>query len=196
VRRVELAAGVGEVRVTTDGGDSVRYEVALRSQDERRLREECVPKSRVERLQEAGVVRLRLEQGTRDRCGEVWTVRLPVGVAAQVEGSVTDVTMDGTFGAVRVRLSGPGSLRGSIASPSIDAELRHGPIDLTATRDSWRRIALDSDNGRVQLTYNGMQIPARSRPPGGEVSIEGSGDGEISLKSHLGNVRLVAGRAR
>jgi hypothetical protein len=196
VRRVELVAGVGDVRVTSDGGDSIRYDVALRSQDERRLREECVPRSRVERLQEAGVLRLRLQQDTRDRCGEVWTVRLPVGVAAHVEGSVTNVAMDGTFGAVRVRLSGPGSLRGTLASPSIDAELGHGPIELTATRESWRRISVDSDNGRAQLTFNGMQIPSRSRPPGAEVSIEGEGDGEIRLKSRLGNVRLTAGRGR
>ena len=141
-------------------------------------------------------MRLRLEQRTRDRCGEVWTVRLPAGVAAHVTGSVTNVTMDGTFGDVRVRLSGPGSLRGAIASPSIDAELRHGSIELTSTRDSYRRIALDSDNGRVQLTYKGMEIPARRSGPGASVAIDGQGDGEISLMSRLGSVRLVAGAPR
>jgi hypothetical protein len=195
VRRVEIAAGVGAVRITSDGGDSVRYEVALRSQDAERLRERCIPRSSVERVVEAGVMQLRLEQRTRDRCGELWTVHLPTGVGAHVTGGVTDVTMDGTFGDVRVRLTGPGALRGSIAAPSIDVELRHGHIELTSPRERYRRIALDSDNGRVELTFKGMAIPARRSPPGASVAIDGEGDGEISLRSRLGNVRLVAGAA-
>ena len=186
-----IDVGVGNVSIDSLTTDSVIVLADLASHDAKRLANECGPKTRLIETRSGSELHLRLDQQTRNRCGERWNVSLPANVGVRLEGGVTEVLVAATLNQLHVRLRGPGSVRGYVNSPEIDVNTNLGNITLTAARRDFGRISAVSKIGSAHLEVNGLRISSIRRPPGSVAEVEGKGRATLVARSGNGTVRVT-----
>ena len=189
--RVVVDAAVGTVSIDSLTADSVIVRADLASHDAARLANECGPNTRLIQSRSGGELHVRLDQQTRNRCGERWNVSVPANVGVRVAGSVTDVVVAASLNQLHVRLRGPGSVRGYVNSPDIDVNTNLGDITLTAARREFGRVSAVSRIGSARLEVNGLRISSMSRPPGSVAEVEGRGRATLIARSGNGTVRVT-----
>lgn len=186
-----IDAAVGNVSIDSLTTDSVVVRADLASHDAKRLANECGPKTRLIETRSGGELHVRLEQQTRNRCGERWNVSLPANVGVRIQGGVTDVVVAASMNQLHVRLRGPGSVRGYVNSPDIDVNTSLGNITLTAARREFGRVSASSRIGSAHLEINGLRISSIRRPPGSVAEVEGNGRATLIARSGNGTVRVT-----
>lgn len=191
VTRVTVEASVGTVTIDSTGGDSLIVLAELTSGDTTRLRTICAQSTRLATTNASDGVHFALEQRSRNRCGERWRLLVPPSVAVHVTGRVVDVTVDARVPALRVRLDGPGTVRGRVDSPDVDIDIGHGGITLRSARSDLRRASAVSKIGRAQLEVNGLRIPSVSKPPGAVAEVTGRGESTLLARSGNGSVSVT-----
>jgi hypothetical protein len=189
--RLVIDAAVGNVSIDSLTTDSVIVRADLASHDAKRLANECGPNTRLVQSRSGSELHVRLDQQTRNRCGERWNVSVPANVGVRVEGSVTDVVVAASLNQLHVRLRGPGSVRGYVNSPDIDVNTNLGDITLTAARREFGRVSAVSRIGSARLEVNGLRISSISRPPGSVAEVEGKGRATLIARSGNGTVRVT-----
>jgi hypothetical protein len=190
VNRLVIDARVGDIVVDSAVTDSLIVVAELRSHDEQRLAETCAPNSRLIEKRD-GDLRLSIEQRSRNQCGERWTVKLPAGVAIHINGTVANVAVSASTPELRVRLDGPGSVKGRVNSPAVDVHVDIGSIELTSQRNDLRKATAVSSIGSVDMTVRGLKFPSIRRPPGELAEVEGQGVANLSVRSGNGKVKLI-----
>lgn len=195
VTRVIVDAAVGTVTIDSTSGDSLIVVAELTSGDTTRLRTVCAQSTQLATTNASDGVHFALEQRSRNRCGERWRLLVPASVAVHVTGRVLDVTVDARLPALRVRMGGPGSVRGRVDAPDVDIDIGHGGITLRSTRSDLRRASAISKIGRAQLEVNGLRIPSVSKPPGAVAEVTGRGESTLLARTGNGSVSVtVEGR--
>ena len=193
VTGLEIQGGAADVHIVAGDAESIDVTVALRSQDARRLEEICVPGSRLLAEPHGERVVLMLDQESRDRCGEVWQVRVPAGMPVTVRTNVGKVVASGLSGGLVVRISATGN---------IDAELAGGPVDVRVevgdAKVAWRGgatgdVRLRANVGSAELQVAGMRIPVPRHGAGARLESKGQGAHDLRVESNVGDVRLVVG---
>ena len=191
VTGVEIQGGAADVTVVAGDADSIDVRVAMRSQDATRLRDVCIPGTQLLAEPHGDRVVLMLDQESRDRCGEVWQVRVPAAMPVTVRASVGTVVATGLSGGLVVRVSATGS---------VDAQLAGGPVDVRVevgdARVGWRGaetgdVRLRANVGRAELEIAGMRIPVPRHGAGAGIDSRGRGDHDLRVESNVGDVRLV-----
>ena len=190
VSRLTIDGKVGDFIIDSTLSDSLIVVAELRSHDEKRLAEVCAPTSRL--LREGGrELKLAIDQPTRNRCGERWLVQLPRTVAMHVNGTVANVTLAAVTPELKVRLDGPGSVRGRVNSPVVDIEIDIGSIDLVSARGDVRNATATSKIGSVEMSVRGLDFPSKRQPPGAVAEVTGRGDATFAAKSGNGKVKVI-----
>ena len=188
LKEIEVHAAVGSIELTSARVDSVIVVAELRSHDAERLRKVCAPGSRLIRDERGAAVTFRLEQSSRNRCGEYWTVQVPPSFRVRLTMGVGDVKLQASAAQLRVRVSGPGAVRGRIDSPDVDIETKIGNIDVSGRQDDVGLVRVVSDIGKTGLTVKGLTIQDDRRPGPGSTS-EAKGQGSGSFKARTRNGR-------
>jgi hypothetical protein len=190
VSRLTIDGKVGDIVIDSTLSDSLVVIAELRSHDADRLAEVCAPTSRL--LREGGrELKLAIDQPTRNRCGERWIVQLPRTVAVHVNGTVANVTLAAATPELKVRLHGPGAIRGRVNSPVIDVEIDIGSIDLVSARGDVRHATAVSRIGSVEMSVRGLDFPSKRQPPGAVAEVTGRGDATFAAKSGNGKVKVI-----
>ena len=189
--RIVVSAAVGNVTIDSLTSDSVIVRADLASHDAKRLANECGPNTRLIEERSDRELHLRLDQRTRNRCGERWVISVPANVGVRVTGGVTNVAVAAALNQLHVRLSGPGSIRGFVSSPDIDLTTNLGDIDITARRREFRRVSAISRIGNAHLEINGLRISSIRRPPGAVAEVDGKGSASLMARSGNGTVRVT-----
>jgi hypothetical protein len=194
VQALHLAGGAGRARIAARASDSVRVTVALRSTDERRLRELCLPTATLDSGRAAGVLRLAVRQPNRDRCGEEWTIEMPARLAARVEFAAADVVVEGLAGGLHARVTGAGDVEGTVERGPVDVEVNVGDVRIASRAERHGEVELRSDVGGVALWLLGHRVSPEGRPGAGDrVRVRGSEGDPVTLRSHVGQVRACLG---
>ena len=190
VSHVEIDAGVGDVSIRALSGDSVRLAVSLHSSDAKRLAETCIPDARLEVTRTEGVLRARVTQQSRDRCGQRWTVELPAHLAVSVRVGVGTIDVRGLAGGATLE-AGVGEIRAQVERGSVHAVSTNGDVTV-ATRDTaYASVEARANVGKVKLWVAGMEVSA-SRPPGAgdRIELRGSGGSRIVARTGVGDATI------
>ncbi len=191
IQRLSLAGGVARVSIAPGADDSVRVVVSLRSRDQERLREKCIPGSRLEHDVEAGTMALRLRQSGRDHCGETWTVVLPARLFVLLEFANAEVDVSGIRGGLSASISGTGKVTASVDSGPASVTMGVGDVHVIANRASVGDLVLESEVGRAELTLHGVRVPVAKRGSSSRIATRGTGSQDIRLRTRVGNVSLT-----
>ncbi len=190
VSRLTIDGKVGDIIVDSALSDSLIVTAELRSHDDKRLAEVCAPTSRL--IRDGGrELTLNIDQPMRNRCGERWIVQLPRTVALHLNGTVANVTLAATTPELKVRLDGPGSIRGRVNSPVVDVEIDIGSIDLVSARGDVRHATAISKIGSVEMSVRGLDFPSKRQPPGAVAEVTGRGDATFAARSGNGKVKVI-----
>jgi len=191
VSRVSLHGGVARVTVGPSADDSVHVVVSLRSTDQERLREKCIPGARLERNITDGSLALRLSQSGREKCGETWNVSVPARLFVALEFTNADVDLSGIRGGVIASVSGTGNVTASVDSAPASVTMGVGDVRVVATRTAVGELVLKSEVGRAELTLHGVRVPAVKRGSSSQIETRGTGHHDIRLRTRVGNVSLI-----
>ena len=174
---VQLDAGVGDVELSPASTDSVRVQVTVRSSDAERLARDCLPNASLGVERQGGVLVVRLEQRTRNRCGSRWRLHLPPSLAVRVRADLGTITATGLTGA-------------------LDVETGNGNIDVQSHAPGHGAVLVRSDVGRVAVRVRGYDVPPTSRRGAGqEATVRGPGGPDITLRTRNGRASLVLAAA-
>jgi hypothetical protein len=172
IRSVHLDVNVGDVAFQRAPSDSIRLNAVLVSHDADRLANICSKSTRLIQESSDGTLRLRLEQSSRDQCGERWTVELPASLAVSAS----------------VRF---GSVKGSVESNDVDVQVQQGDIELTTRAGDLELARVESNLGRVSLELRGMQVQPTTRPGRGAFAeVTGRGKGKVTAHTKHGSATL------
>jgi hypothetical protein len=196
VTGLEIRVGVGDLRLVAGAADSLAFAVALRSQDAKRLGEICIPRSELIAEPDGTRLVVRLEQRSRDRCGEVWQVQVPATMPVAVHAAGGKVVTERLAGGLTVRITGSGHVDASVTGGPVDARVGVGDVRVVSGEPSYRSVSLTAEVGRVTLETAGMRISPPSRGAGATFGSEGKGDHDIRLRSRVGDVTLVLATPR
>lgn len=189
--RVSLHGGVAQVTVVPSTDDSVHVRLSLRSTDQKRLREKCIPGARLEQGVVDGTLGLRLVQSGRDHCGETWNVSVPARLFVTLEFTNADVDASGIRGGLNASISGTGKVTASVDSAPASVTMNVGDVHVTVNRAAVGELVLESDVGRAELTLHGVRVPARKHGSSSKIATRGTGQQDIRLRTRVGNVSLV-----
>ena len=189
--RLSLEGGAGKVTIVAGNDDSVRVTTSLRSTDQRRLREKCIPGARLEQDLTNGTLSLRLHQSGRDRCGETWQVSLPPRLFVSLRFANADVDALGVRGGLDVHVTGTGKVTATIDSASASVNMNVGDVHIIANRAAVGALELESGVGRAELTLHGVKVPVTKSGSSSKISTRGTGQHDIRLSTRVGNVTLV-----
>ena len=189
--RVLLEGGAARVTIVPGTDDSVHVTTSLRSTDQQRLREKCIPGARLERDISNGTLALRLRQSGRDQCGETWHVALPSRLFVSLAFSNAEVDASGIHGGLDVRVTGTGKITASIDSASASVSMNVGDVNVVANRAAVGALQLESGVGRAELTLHGVKVPSTKSGSSSKIVTRGTGHHDIRLTTRVGNVSLV-----
>ena len=172
IHSVQLEVNAGDVALQRSTSDSIRVNAQLTSHDAERLANVCPQSTRLIQERSEGTLRLKLEQSSRNQCGERWTLELP-----------------GSLGvAVSVRV---GSVKGAIESNAVAVTVQQGDIDLTTYAGDLDVARVESNFGKVSLELRGMQVQPTTRPGrGAYAEITGRGKGKVTAHTRNGSATL------
>ena len=189
--RLSLQGGAAKVTIVAGTDDSVRVTTSLRSTDQKRLREKCIPGARLEKDLTDGTLALRLHQSGRDTCGETWQVSLPPRLFVSLRFANAEVDALGIRGGLNVDITGTGKVTATIDSASASVTMNVGDVNITANRAAVRALELESKVGRAELTLHGVKVPVTKSGSSSKISTRGTGQHDIRLSTRVGNVTLV-----
>lgn len=189
--RLSLEGGAARVTIVPSPDDSVRVTTELRSTDQKRLREKCIPGARLERIVADGTLGLRVRQSGRDQCGETWNVSVPPRMFVNLEFSNADVDASGIRGGLNVRVTGTGKVTASVDSAPASVTMNVGDVHVVANRAAVGALEVESDVGRAELTLHGVKVPVKQSGSSSKISTRGTGNHDIRLHTRVGNVSLV-----
>jgi hypothetical protein len=189
--RLSLEGGAAKVTIVPSTDDSVRVTTELRSTDQKRLREKCIPGARLERTVADGTLALRLRQSGRDQCGETWNVSVPPRMFVNLEFSNADVDASGIRGGLNVRVTGTGKVTASVDSAPASVTMNVGDVHVVANRTAVGALEVGSDVGRAELTLHGVKVPVKKSGSSSTIVTRGTGNHDIRLHTRVGNVSLV-----
>lgn len=193
VTGLEIQGGAADVHVVGGATDSLEVSVALRSQDAERLHETCVPRSELKAEPHDARIVVFLDQNSRDRCGEVWQVRVPASMPVVVRTNVGKVTTEGLSGGLTVRVTGTGSVDAKVAGGPLDARVEVGDVKVTSQAPGYRSLRLRSNVGRVTFEGGGIRVSPPRHGSGATFESDGRGNHDARLESGVGDVELVMG---
>jgi hypothetical protein len=186
-----INAKVADIVIDSTLGDSLIVTALLASHDAKRLAEVCAPGSTLQEERAGGELRLSIEQRSRDQCGERWRVQLPRNVAIQVNGTVANLDVAAATRELRVRLKGPGAIRGRVDAPVVDVAIDNGSIEIRSARGDVRRATAIAEIGSVEMSVRGLEFPSTRRPPGARAQVDGRGDATFVARSGNGRVKVI-----
>ena len=189
--RLSLEGGAARVTIVPGNDDSVHVTTSLRSTDQQRLREKCIPGARLERDITNGTLALRLRQSGRDQCGETWHVSLPSRLFVTLAFANADVDASGIRGGLDVRVTGTGKVTATVDSASASVTMNVGDVHVVATRAAVGVLELESGVGRAELTLHGVKVPGTKSGSSSKISTRGTGHHDMRLATRVGNVSLV-----
>jgi hypothetical protein len=189
--RLSLEGGAARVKIAPSVDDSVRVTTELRSTDQKRLREKCIPGARLERDVADGTLSLRLRQSGRDTCGETWNVSVPPRMFVNLEFANAEVDASGIRGGLNVRVTGTGKVIASVDSAPASVTMNVGDVHVVANRAAVGALELGSDVGRAELTLRGVKVPVTKSGSSSRISTRGTGNHDIRLHTRVGNVSLI-----
>jgi hypothetical protein len=189
--RLSIEGGAARVTIVPSTDDSVRVTTELRSTDQKRLREKCIPGARLERTVADGTLALRLRQSGRDQCGETWNVSVPPRMFVNLEFSNADVDASGIRGGLNVRVTGTGKVTASVDSAPASVTMNVGDVHVVANRAAVGALEVASDVGRAELTLHGVKVPVKKSGSSSKIATRGTGHHDIRLHTRVGNVSLV-----
>jgi hypothetical protein len=189
--RLSLEGGAANVTISTGGDDSVRVTTSLRSTDQERLREKCIPGARLEQDLTNGTLALRLRQSGRDTCGETWQVVLPARLFVSLRFANAEVDALGIRGGLDVHVSGTGKVTATVDSTSALVSMNVGDVHIVANHAAVGALELESKVGRAELTLHGVKVPVTKSGSTSRISTRGTGTHDIRLSTRVGNISLV-----
>ena len=189
--RLSLEGGAARVTIVPSSDDSVRVTTSLRSTDQKRLREKCIPGARLEREVADGTLALRLHQSGRDRCGETWDVAVPPRLFVNLEFANAEVDASGIRGGLNVRVTGTGKVTATVDSAPASVTMNVGDVHVIANHAAVGALELESEVGRAELTLRGVKVPVTKSGASSKISTRGTGNQDIRLRTRVGNVSLV-----
>ena len=189
--RLSLEGGAAKVSIVAGTDDSVRVTTSLRSTDQRRLREKCIPGARLEQDLTNGTLALRLRQSGRDTCGETWQVVLPPRLFVSLRFANAEVDALGIRGGLGVEVTGTGKVTATIDSASASVTMNVGDVHIIANRAAVGALELESQVGRAELTLHGVKVPVVKSGSSSRISTRGTGQHDFRLSTRVGNVSLV-----
>lgn len=173
--------------VATAGSDRIRVQVALSRG--------CDPNAYAIRSSNAsGRLELRVEPSTKDRCDERWSVNLPAATRLEARMDRADVQVAGLTAGVDLQV-GNGTLVIDVPGGDVGARVEKGDIIATHRAPEPGSVQLQTTVGRVRLELFGAPLQHRRAPGAGDrITLDGRGADRISLRSTVGDVRLVLER--
>ena len=189
--RVALHGKVARVTIVPSTHDSVHVTVSLRSTDQERLREKCIPGARLEREVVDGTLTLRLRQSGRDQCGETWNMSVPPRLFVTLEFTNAEIDVSGIRGGLTANVSGTGKVTASVDSAPASVTMGVGDVHVVANRTTVGELELESEVGRAELTLHGVSVPVVKRGSQSRIATRGTGQQDIRLRTRVGNVSLI-----
>lgn len=143
---------------------------------------------------DAGRLELRVEPSTKDRCDEQWSVNLPAATRLEARMDRADVQVGGLTAGVDLQV-GNGTLVIDVPGGDVRARVEKGDIVATHRASEPGSVQLQTTVGRVRLELFGAPLQHRRAPGAGDrITLDGRGADRISLRSTVGDVRLVLER--
>jgi len=137
---------------------------------------------------------LRVEPSTKDRCDEKWSVNLPAATRLEASMDRADVQVKDVASGVDLHV-GNGTLVIDVAGGDVRARVEKGDIVATHRAPEPGPVQLQTTVGRVRLELFGAPLQHRRAPGAGDrITLDGRGSDHISLRSTVGDVRLVLER--
>ena len=188
LERIEIEAGVGDVRVEVGEDDSIHVEVTLEPRrgglfSSIRTAEREVQEATLE-VETAGSA-LQLRVGTNAderRFEERWTVAMPARLALQLELGVGDVEVRGLAGGITLE-AGVGDVVVDTESGDLDLEVGVGDLSVRAPAAAYASVRCAAGVGEARIRVQGEALGG-----GGFVGSSASwtGSGSHHLKAELG----------
>jgi len=193
--RVEIEAGVGDVRVEVGEEDTVAVEVTLEPRrgglfSSIRTAEREVQEATLE-AETAGRV-LRLEVGTdsdQRRFEERWTVVMPARMALQLELGVGDVGIRGLAGGVTLE-AGVGDVVVETSGGDLDLEVGVGDLSVRAPAAAYGRVRCAAGVGDARVRVQGEKLGGGGFV-GSSASWDGAGAHRIQAELGVGDASVT-----
>jgi len=193
--RVSLDAGVGDVEVTGNEGDTVSWEVVLKPRRggifaSSRRGEEEVRQARLNAEVHRGELRLEIDSPSHDqRFEERWTIHMPARLAFELDFGVGDVRIRNLAGGVDLD-AGVGDITLETAGGRVKVEVGVGDVDVRGPVGAYGSAEASAGVGDATVTVRGRSTD-RGGFIGGSASWHGDGRDDITLEVGVGDASVV-----
>jgi hypothetical protein len=192
---VQVASGVGDVRIVSGGADALHVEVTLTPRrggmfSSMRKAEQEVETARLTSREVRGVLRLEIEsESDEPRFEARWEVTAPARLGIEVELGVGDLEIAGFTSGVEVEL-GVGDASIKVDAGEVEASIGVGDAVVRAPAAAYASAEASSGVGGAAIDARG-EVTSGKGFVGQSNSWRGSGTDTIELEAGVGDVRVV-----